>query len=436
MHGPEGQIQAIYAKHAGISLTALAAAMLLTKLFDAVTYPLIGALSDRSHARTGTRRTWVVAGSTLSVIGVWFLLRPPPGVGAVYFGCWTAVTYLGWKTIEIPLQAWSFALSADYAQRARVQGWRAFAQIAGQLLFFTVPFLAAKLGVTDSTELDFRSLGIAAVICLVALPFAAGLFLLKVPATSAVSPASNARPKAYGLKETFGAVRGNPALLRLLAAFLPVNLLAGMSGGIAYLYVDAYLGLSRQFPAIMVTTLLLTFLGIPFWTALSARYERHRVWAIALTIGGLACVAIAPISPGDTALVACFVIYPLIAFSVSGSIIVYTMSADIVDYGRLHTHQNHGGLYVALFAFLQKSIGGVSAAMGVALAGAFGFDATAPGQTTGAILGIKLVFAIAPAVGLLVAAAIIWNYPLTRERTLQIQAALAERDREAGSSRK
>ena len=106
MHGPEGQIQAIYGKHAHLDLTLLAAAMLLTKIFDAVTYPLIGTLSDRSFARTGTRRSWVLGGMLVSVLGMWFLMRPPPGVDVVYFGVWMAVLYVGWKLMEIPLLAW------------------------------------------------------------------------------------------------------------------------------------------------------------------------------------------------------------------------------------------------------------------------------------------------------------------------------------------
>ena len=72
MHGPEGQIQAIYAKHAGLALPALAGAMLLTKIFDAVTYPLIGHWSDRSYARSGTRGGWLIAGALVSVLGVCF----------------------------------------------------------------------------------------------------------------------------------------------------------------------------------------------------------------------------------------------------------------------------------------------------------------------------------------------------------------------------
>lgn len=429
MHGPEGQIQAVYAKHAGLSLTALAVAMLLTKMFDAVTYPLIGYLSDRSHMRTGSRRNWTIAGSLLSAVGIWFLLRPPAGVSVLYFGVWTAVTYLGWKIIEIPLQAWSYGLSADYAQRARVQGWRALAMVAGTMLFFVMPFLAVQMGYSDSTELDFRSLGFAAAICVVALPLATAALVLRVPSGTGAPPA----PARFGVREILSAVSGNNPLLRLLAAFLPVNLLSGLMNGVAYFYIDTYLGLGKQYPVIMLVALVATILGIPVWTALSARHERHRVWALCLVTGGLACAALALVSPGPLALPLSFVLYTTILFCLSGSVIVFTMSADIVDYGRLHTSQDHGGLYAAFFAFVQKSLLGVSAAAGVALVGAFGFDATATVQSASGVLGIKLVGAILPAFGLIGAAALIWNYPLTKARTAQIQAALAERDRQSQS---
>jgi glycoside/pentoside/hexuronide:cation symporter, GPH family len=431
MHGPEGQIQAIYAKHAGVALTALALAMLLTKIFDGLTYPLIGTLSDRSQARRGTRRNWIVAGTILSMVGVWFLLRPPPRVNVVYFGVCMAITYLGWKFIEIPLQAWSFGLSSDYAQRARVQAWRTLALVIGQLLFYATPFLAMRLGYSDTTQLDFRSLGLAATICVVALPLATTALLLRVP-SGAVSPQSARR--RFGVKETLAAVRSNPPLVRLLMAFLPANVLGGLSNGVAYFYIDTYLGLSKNFSAIFMLAILTSMVGIPFWTALSARYERHRVWACCLVAASAVQAAFALVTPGPAALVMCFVLYPALVFCLSGMVMVYTMSADIVDYGRLHTGEDHGGLYGSMFSFLQKSLLGVSAAAGVALIGAFGFDATAATQSANGVLGIKLAFAICPAAGVLGAAAIIWNYPLNRKRIAGIQAALAEQSNEKHSA--
>ncbi|MFD4640036.1 MFS transporter [Lentzea sp. NPDC058436] len=423
MHGPEGQIQSIYAKHAGLSLTSLAAAVLVIKIFDAVTYPLIGHLSDRTHARRGSRKAWIVAGTVVSVLGVWMLLRPPEGVGVVYFSIWMATTYVGWKLMEIPLQAWSYGLSADYAQRSRVQAWRASAQVGGQFLFFAIPLLAVGLGISDSTELDFRSLGLAAIICAVALPLATTCAVVFVHGGTA-PPASAERQK---LSELFTAVRSNPPLLRLLAAFLPANLLSGMSAGVAYLYIDTYLGLSRQFPAIMATALLASIAGIPVWSALAARFERHRVFAVSMIAGGIACAGMALIPPGPLALPLVFVLYPVLTFTLIGLVVVYAMSADIVDYGRLVTGHDHAGLYGSLFTFLQKSLAGVSAAAGLAITGWLGFDATAASQTAGGILGVKLTAAVLPAVGMFCAAAVIWTYPLNRARVEEIQTELDRR---------
>jgi Na+/melibiose symporter-like transporter len=423
MHGPGGQIQSIYAKHAGVTLAALAAATLLTKLFDAFTYPLIGYLSDKTYARRGTRKDWVVAGMLVSVLGVWKLMRPPHvGVDAVYYGVWMAVTYVGWKLMEIPLQAWSYGLSEDYAQRSRVQAWRGLASLSGQLLFFLIPFLAVKIGFSDSTELDFRSLGLSAVICAVALPLATLIAVVFVPNGVATPPPTTSG--RAGFAEVFNAIRKNPPLLRLLAAFLPVNLFGGLSSGVIYLYVDTYLGLGKQFPAIMLLAMLAGIIGIPFWSALAARFERHRVWAISLVTGGIAAGTLAWSSPGPMALPLVLVAYTVIALTLVGAVIVYAMSADIVDYGRLVTGEDHAGLYGSIFAFLQKSLLGVSAAAGLALVGLFGFDATATSQTASGVLGIKFTASFLPALGLLGAAIIIWNYPLTRARVAEIQAQL------------
>jgi Na+/melibiose symporter-like transporter len=197
-----------------------------------------------------------------------------------------------------------------------------------------------------------------------------------------------------------------------------------MSSGVIYLYVDTYLGLGAQFPAVMLLAMVAGIVGIPLWSALAARFERHRVWAASLVIGGTGAGTLALLSPGPLALPLVLVIYPIVALTLMGAVIVLTMSADIVDYGRLVTGEDHAGLYGSIFAFLQKSLLGVSAAAGLALVGVFGFDATATSQTASGVFGIKLTGALLPSLGLLGAAALIWNYPLTRARVAEIQAQL------------
>jgi Na+/melibiose symporter-like transporter len=421
MHGPEGQIQSIYAKHGGVALTALALALLLTKIFDAVTYPLIGWLSDVTYARHGTRKGWVVAGTAVSVLGMWQLMHPPAAVDAVYFGIWFAMLYVGWKLMEIPLQAWSYGLSEDYAERTRVQAWRGLVQIAGTLLFFVIPFLAVRLGVSDSAELDFRSLGLSAVICTVALPLAALAAIRFVPDGVAPPPV---KPKRPSWAEIRRALIGNRPLLHLLAAFAPFSFVTGMMVGVGYLYVDAYLGVTEQYPVIMLLALVASVIGIPIWSALAKRWERHRVLALAFAFSGVISGVFALATPGPLATPLMFVLYPSVMFCMAAIVLVYAISADIVDHGRAVTGEDHAGLYGSILQFLIRSVQGVAGAVGLALVGMSGFDATAPTQTAMGVLGIKLIASVIPALGMLGAAAIVWTFPLSRARIAEIQLQL------------
>src|SRR3546814_8991136 len=55
-------------------------------------------------------------------------------------------------------------------------------------------------------------------------------------------------------------------------------------------------------------------------------------------------------------------------------------------------------------------------------------------QSASGVFGLKLTMAVAPALGLIGGAIMIWNYPLTRARVEEIQTQLAERDRAAAAS--
>lgn len=425
MHGPEGAVQGIYAKYGGLALTALAAAFLLTRVFDAVTYPLIGYWSDRSFARTGSRRAWILGGAAISVVGMWFLYRPPPGVSIYYYGVWSAVTYLGWKMSEIPYLAWSYGLSRDYAQRARIQTWRMMASLFGNILFFSMPFLAKGLGMSETTDVNLGTLGITAMVCAAFLPVTFLLAVAYVPGGEAGLPSATEQ-RGLTVMQTLGAMRRNGALLRLLAAFAPMSFCSGMASGVSFLFIDAYLKQGEIFAAVSVLALLLTFLGIPLWGSLAMRFERHKVWAVSLVTCALAYSGLA-LTPPAWAGPALFVLYPLATLCIVGVIVALTMVGDIVDYGRLQTGEDLAGTYAAAIAFLQKSVQSVSAAAGLALVGWFGFDPAAALQSESGALGIRLVAVVIPALGMGCAAAIIWSFPLTREKMAEIRMQLAAR---------
>ena len=145
--GPLTIIQGIYAKYFGLALTAVAMVLLISKLFDAVTDPIIGYLSDRYHAHTGSRKLFVICGSLLFIVAGYFLFVPGgfdtwethSHVTTGYFLVWFLVFYLAFTLFEIPHLAWGNELAASSQEKTVIYSWRTLGVSLGSLLFFAIP---------------------------------------------------------------------------------------------------------------------------------------------------------------------------------------------------------------------------------------------------------------------------------------------------------
>ncbi|WP_162932557.1 MFS transporter [Solimonas sp. K1W22B-7] len=430
-HAPEAMVQGIYAKHAGVSLEALATALLLTRLFDGLTYPLIGYLSDRTARRTGSRKPWIVVGTVVTVTGLWFLYRPPQAVTSGWFLCWFMVTYLGWKLTEIPYSAWSVALSSDYVQRSRIQVWRGLAMLIGSFVFYLVPYMAKALGLSDTTELNLQNMALVGVVVLVLVPAMNLYSLWCVPDGELPPPPPVAAAESWrnSWRVVWHAVARNKPMIHFLAAFVPATFLAGMATGASYLLIDSYLGLGKQLPGIMLVAIPLSVISVPFWGWLGTRYERHHTWSVALGAMSLSYACLALLPRGEAGHTPLIVIYAAVVFCLTSIMVIApAMVGDIADHGRLQSGEDRAGIYIAIIAFVTKSLGGVAAALALALVGWFGFDAKATEQTASGTFGIKLVSIYLPALGLGIASLLIWGFPITRRQQEATAAALRERD--------
>lgn len=434
-HAPEASVQGIYAKHAGLSLSAIASAMLLSRIFDAITYPLIGQLSDYSYRKTGSRKPWIAAGTVTIVIGLWFLYRPPANVTITYYTIWTIVTYIGWKLTEIPYGAWSYSLSGDYVQRARVQVWRSIAMLFGGMVFFIVPLATKALGLSTSTEMNLQTLSFAAVAIALCVPLLNTFSMLRVPDGAAPPPPPQNAVGIGDLRGILRAITQNRAMLHLLSAFVPVTFICAMAVAVNYLFVDTYLHLSEQLPTIMLVATPCALLGLPFWGWVFMKFERHRAWAVSLILSGVAYsfISFAPIGQDGFWIVA--VANAVTNFCLMATAIaVPSMMGDIVDDERLRSGEDRGGLYSAVSAFTSKSMAGIAGATGLFLLDALGFEASATTQTSEGAFAIKLIAAWVPVLGLVCGAVLIWRFPIDRARQEATRLALEARRVPAAST--
>jgi len=191
-----------------------------------------------------------------------------------------------------------------------------------------------------------------------------------------------------------------------------------MATGTAYLFVDVYLGLGKQLAGILLLATLVQIVSVPVWGALSQRFERHRVLALGWVVAAVLYAAIGFLPQGPQSMAAFATLYTLGGLGLGAFyVIAPAIVGDISDHGRVLFGHDHAGLYSAIFSFITKSVGGLAVGLGLAVVGWFGFDATSSGaQSISGALGIKLVAAWLPGLGLASASLLLWNFPLNRQR--------------------
>jgi Na+/melibiose symporter-like transporter len=103
-----------------------------------------------------------------------------------------------------------------------------------------------------------------------------------------------------------------------------------------------------------------------------------------------------------------------------------SMKADVIDLDTLHSGESRAALFFSSWSFTQKMAGSLGGWLALMVLGLIGFDAKTP-TNNGAdeLLGLRLLFSTIPSLFYLGAAAIIWNYPITRERHAELRAELS-----------
>ena len=96
----------------------------LPRVFDAITDPIMGFISDNTRSKWGRRRQYVFIGAILmgiAYIAMW-QLHKDDGVmyNFIYFLSWSLVFYLGLTIFSVPYVAMGYEISEDFHERTHI----------------------------------------------------------------------------------------------------------------------------------------------------------------------------------------------------------------------------------------------------------------------------------------------------------------------------
>lgn len=403
-----------YAETIGIDLATVGLILLLVRLCDVMTDPLVGVLSDRTRGRFGRRRPWILASLPVLCLSIYFLFVPPESAGVTHLLIWSLLLYLGWTMIQLPYAAWGAELSSDYHDRSRVTGVREVFVIIGTLIAASVPLLVGGEGQGDPAL--GQVLSVLAIGLVVALPAASLIACLNV-ADPAMGPREPLHLQAKVMtKWTVGiqTLASNRTFRRLITAYLLNGIANGLPATLFLLYVRHVLAMPHRAGSLLFVYFLCAIAGVPFWIWTSGRLNKQRAWIIAMAATCLVFAWAPFLGPADY--------YPFLAICILSGFCLGadlalppSMQADVVDLDAVVTGAQRTGLYFALWGMATKLA--LALAVGVsfpllALAG-FSADSAIVNEASG-VLVLALLYGGLPIAFKLAAMALMAGFPIHR----------------------
>jgi sugar (glycoside-pentoside-hexuronide) transporter len=406
----------------GISPFWAGIALLIPRLWDVVTDPVMGAISDRTHTRMGRRRPYLLIGGALFGIAFFLIFAAPTEASemtkVVYVTAAYMLTSTAYTIYEVPYGAMAAEMSADYRERTVLTGYKMMAARIGIVIAVTLgPYIYTS---QETLAGGFRLLG--------------GIFGGFMVITALISFFSTARaPRiarvvhAFSLKDEFRAIVRNRPFAILFMVFLLQNIAIGASATTLVYYLTVVMKVNsavagQLFAVGAITATVVT----PAWVYLTRNIEKKTAYFAGLAIAAAMALPALFLPPNLY-----YLLFAILFFAGIGDaahqLFSLSMVADTVEVGELDTGMRREGAIFGAWAFCLKlgmALGAFFVSIGLNLAGYTAGSNAAADQSEHVILTIRVLYSLLPFVLWLLAILILRAYDLDEKRFNAVKSAI------------
>ena len=415
---------------------------LFPRLFDAITDPVMGFISDNTKSKWGRRRQYVLLGGIVmgvAYIFMWQLFKENTvQYNFWYFFLWSVVFYLGLTFFSVPYVAMGYEMSDDFHERTSIM---AVAQWIGQWAWVIAPLFWIIMYDPDwfpSADVAARKLAVwVAIPCAICAIVPALFIKSESTLDKDYEPISlsNIGGSLKKIKTSFQEAFKIKEFRQLcFSTFFIYNAFMAVSSitffVIVYKLFNGDAGASGWWVSLFgsIGALGTTFIVIPVVTRLSKKLGKKKAFMICQSISIIGYILLYFVFiPGKPWMY--IIALPFFSFGI-GSLftVMMSMTADVIDIDELNSGKRREGIFGAIYWWMVK--------VGFAIAGAFsgliiwlvGFNSDLPTTAQiGAVEGLHAFFCFFPTLGTFAAMYVMRNYNVTEERANEIRAELEKR---------
>ena len=333
----------------------------ISRIWDAVSDPIAGYLSDRTTFKFGRRRTWILISFIPISFGFLAVFSPPESMQGQSLDLWMMIAILSFYSaitlLNVPHMALGAELSEDYHERTRLFGVRHIGFTLGSIL--ALVSMSLLISEENNPDGDVRQLaGSLAFYAIGAMSLMIFFAVSKLKENPEFQNRVNKNPF-----KAFRDVWINPHA-KILIIVLFIENLGGAVIGVLTLYVTQYIVEAPAWaPLIIFAYMLPSALSVPLWIPLSRRFGKIRLWVFSLAFTGISFggIFIIPFLDSITdRLIVMFIGAALGGMAAGcGGAIGPSVKGDVIDYDEYLTGERKEGSYFAALNFVFKSATGI-----------------------------------------------------------------------------
>ena len=358
-------------------------------------------------------------------LAFWLMLSLPTGMSntAAFFAIiGTSMLFDTFATLVVTAYyAMTAELSTDYTERTSISTYRMVFNSVGYIFGAAVTTILAT-AVSDSMGGNLRAgwstVGLAFGILGMITVLIPGLF---VKQGTAVSDEPTKLPPVKAIVGTF---KNKPFMKYLLISSIMSTAFTLVTAMLPY-FLKYYMHMEAQQSLIMMMLLVVLTLCIVPCAKVANRIGKAKTYALGITIA-CALLILWFFLPGKASIWV-YILAGIIGLGFSAQwVCPHSMMPDVIEYDELATGERREGIYYGM----NNMAGKVTGALGTFICG-WGLQLTGyvenAEQTTTALLGIRIMFCVLPAVLLLICVPLLLKYPITKESHAEVVRQLEER---------
>ena len=413
------------------------------RIFDAITDPIMGYISDNTKSKWGRRRKYVFLGGIImgiAYIFMWQLFKENSlQFNFWYFFLWSIVFYLGLTIFSVPYVAMGYEMSDDFHERTSIM---AVAQWIGQWAWVIAPLFWIIMYDPEwfpSTDVAVRQLAVWVAIPCAICAIVPAIFIKSKPTLNEdykplkLANIGSSLKKIYytTLIETFRIKEFRKLCAATFLVFNAFNTVATLTFFvIVYKLFNGDAAASGIWVSLFgcIGALGTTFIVIPAVTWMSKVFGKKNAFLLAQGISVVGYIMLWFLFvPGKPWMY--IIALPFFSFGI-GSLftIMMSMTADVIDIDELNSGLRREGVFGAIYWWMVKvgfAIAGALSGVIIAIVG-FNPDLATTDQQS-AVDGLHAFFCFFPMAGTLIAMFVMRNYSVTEERAKEIKDELAKR---------